>query len=228
MSNYTGNYLAGPGGHCPPHPRLGHSRYTTDSEPVADKVPEAGWLMLLPCLPSQTRSLPSQFSLFEAFSRDPPQALWWGLPLVLGGRLEGTFPHSDSECTSSPPVPCLHSHLGFTKQQQGSLNSETTPTSVLTHLTLPAAPFRGGKCNRGMAFPSGLHSCNTIAVGDSRLLYLCMHVCMHVCMYVFRDRALVGEGQREGEREREKIPSRLPVIAEPGTGLDSTNPKIMT
>ena len=39
-----------------------------------------------------------------------------------------------------------------------------------------------------------------------------------------RERAQAGEGQREGERGKERIPSRLfAVSAEPDKGLDLTN-----
>ena len=42
-----------------------------------------------------------------------------------------------------------------------------------------------------------------------------------------RERAQVGEEQRDRERERERIPSRL-INMEPNVGLDPTNREIMT
>ena len=46
-------------------------------------------------------------------------------------------------------------------------------------------------------------------------------------MFILRERARVGEGQKE--RERERIPSRLyAVSAKPNVGLELTNREIMT
>ena len=46
-------------------------------------------------------------------------------------------------------------------------------------------------------------------------------------VYFERQRACVGEGQRE--RDSERIPSRLRTVnTEPDAGLDPVNPEIMT